>query len=124
MRKSGVICKTQMVYLAVFHTKLTLFSFAFNPYFVVFTVEFEMTIDLSRRKMQMGEVTMREKIAKRLLQADIRGAHSEMLLFITLFGTAELKQLAKAELSKRTSHAEEDIGNCIADHNFSIAASC
>jgi hypothetical protein len=74
--------------------------------------------------MQTGEVTMRERVSKRLLQADIRGAHSEMLLFITLFGTAELKQLAKAELSKRTSHDEEDIGNYVADHNFSIVANC
>jgi hypothetical protein len=71
--------------------------------------------------MQMGEVTMREKVAKRLLQADIRGAHSEMLLFITLFGTAELKQLAKAELSKRNGGDEDESSHHLA---FSIVANC
>jgi hypothetical protein len=74
--------------------------------------------------MQMVETTMQERGSKRFLNLDIQRAHSEMLLFITLFGTTELKQLAKAELSRRTSHDEEDIGNYVADHNFSIAANC
>jgi hypothetical protein len=74
--------------------------------------------------MQTGEAMTREQVSKRLLHADIRGAHSEMLLFITLFGNAELKQLAKEELSKRTCHDEDEIGHYVADHNFSIVANC
>jgi len=71
--------------------------------------------------MQMGEVTMREQVSKRLLHADIRGAHSEILLFIMLFGTAELKQLAKAELSKRNGCDEDESSHHLA---FSIVANC
>jgi hypothetical protein len=76
---------------------------------------------LWRNKMQTGETMTREQISKRLLQADIRGAHSETLLFITLFGTADLKQLAKAELSKRNRFDENESSHHLA---FSIVANC
>ena len=71
--------------------------------------------------MQMAQIMTRKQGSKRLLLADIRGAHSEMLLFITLFGTAELKQLAKAELSKRNGCDEDESSHHLA---FSIVANC
>ena len=68
--------------------------------------------------------TSRQEVEERLLQADIRRANSEMLLFITLFGNANLRQLAKTELSKRACCQEDEIDYCVADRDLSIVANC
>ena len=74
--------------------------------------------------MQISQTTPRQMVEERLLQADILRANSEMLLFITLFGNVRLKQLAKAELSKRACCHEDDIDYCGANRDLSIVANC
>jgi hypothetical protein len=74
--------------------------------------------------MQIRQMTPRQIVEERLLQADIRGANSELLLFVTLFGTARLKQMAKAELNKRACRHEDEIDYCGADRDLSIVANC
>jgi hypothetical protein len=72
--------------------------------------------------MQSCQTTPRQIVEERLMQADIRRANSELLLFATLFGTARLKQMAKAELSKRACCHNDEIDYCGADRDFSIVA--
>lgn len=73
--------------------------------------------------MQVNQ-TRGQTIEERLLQADICRANSEMLLFITLFGNATLKQMAKKELSKRVCCHENEIDYCGADSELRIVAIC
>jgi len=74
--------------------------------------------------MQIRESMAQEAVAEKLLQADIARANSEMLLFITLFGNAGLKQLAKTELSRRTCCDEHEIDYCSAERELNIVANC
>jgi hypothetical protein len=74
--------------------------------------------------MQTYETMTQESVAERLLQADIRRTNSEMLLFITIFGNAKLKQLAKAELSKRACCHEDQIDYGGVNRELNIVANC
>lgn len=72
--------------------------------------------------MQICKAMTQDEMAEKRLQADIRRTNSELLLFITLFGDAKHKQLAKTELSKRACCDEHEIDYCGADRDLSLVA--
>ena len=64
-------------------------------------------------------------IADRLLEKDIARSDSEMLLFMTVFGTESIKHLAKRELSQRTGQIDDNFDYSHAfDRDINIVAAC
>jgi hypothetical protein len=75
---------------------------------------------------KMGQMEMNtQSVTDRLLEKDIARSDSEMLLFMTVFGTESIRQMAKRELSQRTGRFDDDYDYSHAfDREINIVAAC